>query len=120
VPAGPAMLEPFPSVRIKGRLLRRGARITLFAVTAPRGVRIDVRCRGRGCPRSKLARAARVTRLRPFERYLRAGVQISVRITKAGLVGKHTLIAIRRGAPPERKDRCLVPGMTRPVDCSIR
>lgn len=119
--AGPPRLEPFPVVRMKGKLARRGVRITLLSVAAPPRVRIEVRCRGRGCPRSKLSRPARpLTRLRPFERYLRSGVTLSVRVTRPGVVGKHTLIAIRGGRVPQRRDRCLVGTASRPVDCAPR
>ena len=42
-----------------------------------------------------------------YERGLRAGVKITVSVTRRGYVGKRTTFVIRRGAPPLRSDRCL-------------
>ena len=42
-----------------------------------------------------------------FERSLRAGVKITVSVTRRGYVGKRTTFVIRRGLPPLRSDRCL-------------
>ena len=50
IPGAPEFLQPFPVVRMKGRLVRRGARITRLRVSAPRGARIRVRCAGPTCP----------------------------------------------------------------------
>jgi hypothetical protein len=116
-PARPGLLNPFPIVRIRGHLTRTGARVTLLSVRAPRGARITVRCLGRTCPRRRLARSAALRRLRPFERTLRAGLRLEIRVTRPGFVGKHTLLLIRRGRPPLRRDRCLTPGSTRPTRC---
>src|SRR3954469_8790956 len=101
------MLSPFPVVRIKGWLTARGARITILSVRAPRGSRIDVACRGRTCPVPKLARTAAVERLRRFERELRAGTRLELTVTKPGVIGKWTVIVIRRGTAPRRQDGCL-------------
>jgi hypothetical protein len=117
VPTPLAMMRPAPTVRISGRLTRSGAMITRLSVRAPRGARIAVRCRGRGCPRRSLARPAAVTRLRAFERHLRAGIRLEIRVTRAGFIGKHTLIRIRLGKVPWRRDSCLFPGSNRPARC---
>jgi hypothetical protein len=53
----------------------------------------------------------------PFERVLRAGVRLTIAVTRPGYVGKHTVIALRRGRPPARRDRCLYPGEPRPQRC---
>ena len=111
------MLAPFPVVRIKGLLTAAGARVTLLRVTAPRGARITVVCRGRHCPVRRLVFAAGTRRLRRFERELRAGTRLELTISKRGYVGKVTVIVIRRNAPPWRVDRCLAPGATRAVRC---
>jgi hypothetical protein len=123
-PAGDArddrlrMMRPFPLVRIRGWLTARGAMIEALSVRGPRSLKISVRCHGRGCPRRGLARsAAKVTRLKAFERFLPAGVRLEIRITRPGFVGKHTLIRIRRGKAPIRRDRCLFPGSGRPRAC---
>jgi hypothetical protein len=114
------LLRPFPVVRIRGWLTERGAMVRLLTVRTPRGVRVAVRCRGDGCPRGAWAREAgraRLTRLRPFEGFLRAGVELRIRVTRPGWIGKHTTIQIRRGRPPARTDRCLYPGRSKPARC---
>ena len=120
VPPPPRMMSPAPTVRISGRLTRRGAMIERLSVRAPRGVTISVRCRGDGCPRRTLARSAALTRLRSFERHLRAGIRLEIRVTRAGFIGKHTVIRIRRGKSPWRRDRCLFPGSSVPARCPGR
>jgi hypothetical protein len=114
---GPPMLKPFPIVRIKGVLTAKGARVTLLRVTAPRGTRTVLLCRGRGCPARRSVSRSGVRRLRRFERDLRAGTRLTFTITKPGYVGKRTVILIRRGAAPWRRDRCLSPGASKAVRC---
>jgi hypothetical protein len=114
---GPLMMKPFPIVRIKGVLTAKGARVTLLRVTAPRGTRTVLLCRGRGCPARRLVSRSGVRRLRRFERDLRAGIRLTFTITKPGYVGKRTVIVIRRGAAPWRRDRCLRPGASKAVRC---
>ncbi len=113
----PPLLDPFPVVRIKGVLTLVGARITLFTVSAPRAAQVTVACRGRDCPRRRYRPARGAARLRPFERPLRAGTQLTVSVAEPGFVGKVTAIVIRRRAAPRRTDRCLVPGALHPVPC---
>jgi len=106
----PKLMKPAPIVRIQGYLTRRGARITVLTVRAPKGARISASCTGLGCPRSAPARAVKVTRLWSYEGMLRAGARLVVRVTRPGFIGKHTTIRIRRGKAPARTDRCLYPG----------
>jgi hypothetical protein len=113
----PPLLAPFPVVRIKGVFTAAGARITLFTVSAPRTARVTVACHGRDCPRHRYRPAPGSARLRPFERPLRAGTQLTVSVTEPGFVGKVTALVIRHRAAPRRTDRCLVPGATHPVPC---
>lgn len=110
-------LRPFPVVRIKGVLTQDGARVTLLSVRAPQGSRVRVLCRGLDCPvRTYLARSA-TGRMRPFERELRVGTRLEIRVTKPGYIGKSTVFVIRREAEPRRTDRCLPPGAKRAVRC---
>ncbi len=113
----PRMISPAPLVRIRGRLTRTGAQITLLTVRAPRGARIKLRCFGRGCPAKRWAGTASLTRIRRFQGVLPGGTRLVISVTKRGRIGKHTTIVIRRGAAPTRRDRCLVPGSSRPVAC---
>ena len=115
--ASPRMMRPAPVVRIRGRLSRSGARITLLTVQAPHGAAITVRCRGRDCPARRWAHATVLTRIARFQDDLRAGTRLTISITKPGRIGKHTTISIRRGKAPLRRDRCLMPGSRKPVRC---
>jgi hypothetical protein len=104
-------------VRIHGRLTAEGARVTLLTVRAPRGARIAVTCAGDHCPRRRLAIVAVVVHLRPYERVVRAGTRLEIRVTRPSFIGKYTHLLIREGQSPLRRDRCLMPGSTRPVAC---
>jgi hypothetical protein len=111
------LLRPFPVVRIRGRLTLTGARVTSLTVKAPHRVRIVVTCGGPSCPRNRFRMSASHTHLRPFERDLRAGVWLRVRITKRGYIGKQTVIRIRQGKVPRRTDGCLYPGHRKVQAC---
>jgi hypothetical protein len=116
-------LSPFPVVRVIGDVRRRGTLIREIVIRVPAGSHVVIRCRGGGCPKTKAkttAHAARTLHVRRFARRVlrpRAVVQISV--TKPGTIGKYTRIRIRRGKPPSRIDRCLVPDGKRPVRCPV-
>jgi hypothetical protein len=127
---GLRLLAPFPVVRIAGKVTRRGTRIRRLTVSAPRGAKIRVRCRGRGCPFRRATRTARlranqspastsaVMRMRRLEgRLLRPRTVLKVLVTKDPAIGKYTRFTVRRGKPPLRLDKCLAPGATAPVQC---
>jgi hypothetical protein len=115
VPTRLSYLDPFPVLRIRGVVTTRGARIELLRVTAPRGARVRVRCAGNGCPFAR--RSRRAGRIRALERFLRAGVRITVRIQSPRHVGKYVRVVIRAGKPPARRDACVLPGRRRAVSC---
>jgi len=110
-------MEPFPVVRIKGRLTASGARIELLSVKAPDDATIRVRCRGRSCPQRLRTRSGGRRRIRELHRKLAAGTVVTVRVTRPNAYGKYTRFAIRRGRPPARIDRCLRGSARRPVRC---
>jgi hypothetical protein len=115
-------MSPFPTVRLVGFVVPRGARITLLEVRgAPRGARVNVRCTGRGCPfrlRRRIAETGRV-RLSQFPRVLVAGARIEVFVRAPGVIGKYVSFRIRAGKRPVRTDRCLMPGATtEPTRCT--
>jgi hypothetical protein len=110
-------MRPFPVVRIKGLLVAGGAQVTLLRVTAPRGSKVVVRCRRPGCPLRRAHPA--VGRLRPFERFLPAGVRITIRVWRPGRIGKHVRIRIRDGKAPARRDSCVLPGRKRATTCPL-
>jgi hypothetical protein len=114
----PRSLKPFPVVRIKGWLTPSGAQVTMLTVRAPRGSTISVRCRGAHCPRRRLTRAGRLVHLRPYERLLRGSVRLEISVTRRGYVGKRTVINLRSGNAPTRRDLCLYPGVSKAKACS--
>ena len=113
-----SLISPWPVVRIAGSLTRRGADLRLVSVRAPRGARVAVRCQGR-CPRPSLRRVARkrVLRLTPYERPLRAGTRLEIRVLSGARIGKYTRILIRKGKSPARRDACVWPGARAPRAC---
>jgi PKD repeat protein len=117
------LLSPFPIVRIAGTVTRHGAKLRRFAVTAPSGASIVVRCRGHSCPFHRYgpkaaAWAARLVRIRRFEgRLLRTGTRLEIFIRQPGTIGKYTRFRIRSGKSPARLDRCLLSDSRRPVRC---
>ena len=119
-PSGPAWLNPFPSVRIRGFATSGGVHLSLFAARAPVGTTMKVRCRGTRCPHKRTRTYAFKTarmRLRGLERFFPAGTRIEVFIWKKGMVGKYTRLVMRRAKPPARTDECLFPGGKWPGRC---
>jgi PKD domain len=115
----PELLSPSPVVRMVSRFTRGGTLISTFVVGAPRGAIITVRCRGRRCPyRRRRARAVPGgVRLRRLERRLTPGTTIELFVMKRETIGRYIRYRIRRGRPPARLDRCVLPGTRRPVAC---
>jgi hypothetical protein len=120
-PAAPKLMSPFPTVRLVGVVVPRGARITLVEVRgAPRSARVTVRCTGGGCPwrlRRRVAETGRV-RLSSFPRVLVAGARLEVFVRASGVIGKYVAFRIRAGKRPVRIDRCLMPGASLPTRCT--
>jgi PKD domain-containing protein len=114
---GLRLMNPFPVVRIVGIVASNGTRVRLLRVDAPRGAKVSVRCKGRGCPFRKQVRVAKQVRLQTLERLLRPGVTVRIFVTSRDAIGKYTRFRTRRGEPPARADRCLLPGSWRPVSC---
>lgn len=115
---------PFPVVRIAGVRFATGVKLRLLRVETPPGARIEVECRGRGCPvklQSLLVTSTRVEAVTVafprFERFLRAGVALEIRVSKAGQIGKYTRFLIRHGRPPKREDSCLEAASARAIRC---
>jgi hypothetical protein len=116
----PEAIAPFPVVRIAGSFGPRGIRIDQLLITAPDGARVEIRCRGRGCPFKKLVRTIGIRSMRVHRfrrRMLRPGAVVQVWVTRPGEIGKYTRFRIRKGRTPARVDRCLMPGSKAPVAC---
>ena len=122
-PQPPRLLDPFPTVRIRGRTTTRGVNLSLFQVRGPVGSIVKLRCSGRRCAakrmsaRIKSRSAVGSVRFKRLERTLTAGTVLRVYVSQPGLIGKYTRFRIRRLALPLRTDRCLMPGSTKPVTC---
>jgi PKD repeat protein len=118
-----AVLNPFPIVTLRGRLVKGGARIEGLTVTQlPSGARVEVRCGGHGCPfKSKVRKPRRHShsvRFPELVRRLRAGIVLRVIVTQPGKVGKYTSFLIKGSGAPTRKDLCMKPGAKRPRRCT--
>jgi hypothetical protein len=117
----PPLMSPFPTVRLVGLVVPKGARITLVEVRGgPHGARVTVRCTGRGCPfrtRRRVAETGRV-RLSNFTRVLAAGARVEVFVRAPGVIGRYVAWRIRAGKRPVRTDRCLLPGASEPTRCT--
>jgi hypothetical protein len=120
------LLQPFPIVRIAGFDTSFGVELRLLTAQAPVGARVTLICRGRGCPVKQEVRVVASSRskagvvllaFRRFERALRAGIVLEIRIWKPGQVGKYTSFTIRRHRLPLRVDTCLDPTSSKPIAC---
>ena len=87
------------------------------------GMKVQVRCRGGGCPFAKRTRAikqrTRLLNLHPLlaGAALRAGARLEVRITRRQAIGKVVRYVMRSGAVPRSTPLCLPPGRKRPRTC---
>ena len=116
---GSRLLDPFPIVRVRGRLVPGGARISLLTVVAPAGVPVTVRCIGSSCPtpeQVQIAGAGPVSFTR-FQRRFPAGTTLQIFVWQIGKIGKFTRITVRRAASPSRKDLCLSTDGHRTITC---
>jgi hypothetical protein len=111
------MIRPFPVVRVSGELTVAGAKIRRLTVSAPKGAKITLKCSGRGCPTKRMAKATKVVHLQKFETNLRAGVKLTITVSKPGYIAKVTTLQIRRGKAPLRTDACRLPGVAKLSRC---
>jgi large repetitive protein len=130
VPTSPSslvLMQPFPIVRIAGVETSYGAQIKLLTVQAPPASTVTVTCKGHGCKtksESRVATAASkgksgtlMIAFPRFERALRVGAVLQIRVSKAGEIGKYTSFTIRRHKLPVRTDACLNPASPAPIAC---
>jgi len=118
------LMRPFPIVRITSSDTNSGAVVHLLRVQASAGARVTVTCKGHGCPIQSAARSAvshkgKVAPLEflRFERSLRAGITLIIRVSKPGQIGKYTSFVVRRGRLPLRTDTCLASAGVKPIAC---
>ncbi|MEA2356020.1 MAG: hypothetical protein QOD61_2149 [Solirubrobacteraceae bacterium] len=102
--------------QLKAVALSTGIRIRSLSVSAPRGVRVEVRCT-RGCaPQVKTAPPFTFPRLGGVR--LSAGARLQIFATAPGAVGAYIEYRIRRG-DFSKVTRCLAPGSRVPrVSCT--
>jgi PKD repeat protein len=132
VPVSPlplTLMQPFPIVRFAGSQTSYGARLKLLTVQAPIGASVKVKCVGRGCKtksesrivaastKAKVVSGAVTLSFPRFERALRAGVTLQVRVTMSGQIGKFTSFTVRRRKLPVRKDQCVLTTSSKPFPC---
>jgi hypothetical protein len=129
VSAAPLVLmQPFPVVRIAGSESSSGVKLSLLTVQAPVGTRVSVTCGGSRCPSRSESRVVVASRknskagsvlltFSKFERSLRAGVMLEIRVSKPGEIGKYTSFRIRPNKPPARVDACVGPITPKPIPC---
>jgi hypothetical protein len=112
-------MRPFPVVRISGVLTTNGAQISRLTVKAPKRARIRISCTGKGCPQRRVTRAAkgRSIHVPSLETYLRAGIKLTITVSRTGYISKVTTIRIRKAKAPLRSDLCREPGSTKRVRC---
>ena len=121
------LMQPAPVVRIAGVEVGAGVRIRLLTVLAPVGAKVTISCRGRGCPaktvsalatasKGKAAPGSALIVFRRFQRLLRPGATLEIKVSKSGQIGKYVRFVVRRGKLPTRQDRCLSL-IGKPMDC---
>jgi large repetitive protein len=123
------LMQPFPIVRIAGSETPSGARVKLLTVQAPAATKVAVSCKGPGCKtksESRIATASSTSKSKAgaimlafprFQRALKAGAVLQIRVSKAGEIGKFTSFTIRRNKLPVRVDACLRPPSSSPSPC---
>jgi hypothetical protein len=123
------LMQPFPIVRIAGSETSSGVRVKLLTVQAPPTTKVAVSCKGHGCrtkSESRIATASSKSRSKAgaimlafprFQRALRAGAVLQIRVSKAGQIGKFTSFTIRRNKLPVRVDACIAPTSSTPMPC---
>ncbi|HLB21168.1 MAG TPA: Ig-like domain-containing protein [Solirubrobacteraceae bacterium] len=125
------LMQPFPIVRIAGSETSNGVRIRLLTVQTPLLATVVVSCKGHGCKtkserrvatassKSKARAGAVLLSFKRFQRALRVGAVLQVRVYMAGQIGKFTSFRIRRHRLPLRSDACLRPNSPAPIPCPL-
>jgi Bacterial Ig-like domain/PKD domain len=123
------LMQPFPIVRIAGVETGNGVKVRLLTVQAPLSTKVVVTCKGHGCKTKSESRVATASSknktkagavtlaFQRFERPLRVGVVLQIRVSKEGEIGKYTSFTIRKHKLPLRFDACLQPTSSKPIAC---
>jgi hypothetical protein len=110
-------------------VFRDHTRVRRLRITKLReGMRIQLRCTGKGCP--KALRKGKVRKVRAktsgrkdftklFKRArLKPGAVLDVRVLQTGAIGRVDKFKIRNRKEPRRIPRCLPPGVKKPRACT--
>jgi large repetitive protein len=114
----PLLLLPDVVIDINGSVAGAFTTVKLLRVRAPKGTKVLVMCKGKGCPKKVSKRGkGRALRFKAFERRFKAGTKLIVRTTKPGFIGRQATFVMRSGKRPKRVDRCMFPGATTARKC---
>jgi hypothetical protein len=98
--------------------------LSLVVHNAPRGARITLTCKGRGCPirrprrRTVSRELQRVVLHRGFrKKRLRVGTRLRLTITAAETIGRTYTYVVKRGELPRKTTVCRAPGESRGRSC---
>jgi len=99
----------------------RRTRVTLLVLNrVPSGAKVELRCRGRGCPFTKRTpKVARRMRLGPLfkKRRMRPGLVIQIRVSRTGFMTRILQIRTRATRGPKLDEVCQVPGQSTTRRC---
>jgi hypothetical protein len=119
----PALMQPFPLVRIVSTRTSSGVKLRLLSILASSGARVTIVCKGHGCPVKRESRTASAPKVglaavsfARFQRLLRTGTTLEIRVYLPGEIGKYTRLSVRRSGL-SRVDECLAPDGVKPMPC---
>jgi hypothetical protein len=106
------------SVNVGSVAFRRHTKFVRITVTAVRGAKVKVECRGKGCPKPVVHKSrGRAIRFKRFERSFRVGTKLIVTISKSGYLTKQWVYTIRSGRSPIKRVVCRPPGAKKGTRC---
>jgi hypothetical protein len=104
-------------------------KVTKLRITKLRkGMRIQLRCSGKGCPKAlrkgkvkkvRVKKSGRKDFTKLFKRArLKPGAVLDVRVLQTGAIGRVDKFKVRNRKEPKRTPRCLPPGAKKPRACA--
>jgi hypothetical protein len=118
-PIPPTPLLTGVLVELRAAVYAKFTKVRGLLVRAPKGAKIAVRCKGKGCPKvvTKVSKGSKKLRFKKLQRNFKPGRKLIVTVTKKGFIGKQTSWTIRRRKAPLRKDLCMNPGVKKASAC---
>ena len=107
------------------RVAKKSTKFTSLQVKqVPRGATVKVTCKGKGCPKgltrkgyTKRKAPSTVTLAKFIKKPLRAGIKITVVVSKPDAISAVKTLTVRAGKKPLISTRCQPPGAKRPTRC---